>query len=89
MTAPRKVAIAILWLILFVLPMLFLFAGSGAVLPDSPLTRVYSSMVQSMGESYARLAFCSGWLIVNIALFWRFAICKRPLVQEPEGWPND
>jgi hypothetical protein len=60
-----------------VMPLLFLFAGPGALPGTSDLRDLYVSLVTLVGERHGRVLFCSVWLAVDGALVWRLLLCKE------------
>jgi hypothetical protein len=88
-TTLRKSVAIVLWAIAFALPIAFFFAGAGATFPDGPLVRIYSAATQAIGETAARTIFCLSWLAIDALLFWRLVVSKRPVVPDPEGWPQE
>jgi hypothetical protein len=63
------------WIVLFGLPMLF-FVRPEVMLSVDPLTELYSSAAQLLGEPVARGLFGGVWLAVTFALFWRVVVSK-------------
>jgi H+/Cl- antiporter ClcA len=64
----------VVWGVFLAMPIVFLFAASGADLGADPLGGLYRTMVTVLGEKLARIVFVALWLAFGIVLFRR----RRP-----------
>jgi hypothetical protein len=79
-----KVVWGVFWAMLFALPIALLFADAGTVLPAGQMAAIYGSALTVLGEPLARVVFCGSWLAIDIALFWRYVIRKKPLPEHTD-----
>ena len=75
----RKSLLILFWFLTFALPLALLFAKPGIAPPGGALVNLYSSAIGVLGEPMARILFCTGWLVVDALLFWRFVLSRRPI----------
>jgi hypothetical protein len=64
----------IFWVVMLGMPIAYFFVGPQLVAPPGPLTGLYDSTAQLIGERTTRFIFCSIWLTFGFVLFWRLVL---------------
>jgi len=72
-----RVAVAVCCFVALAMPLLFVFARSGASPGVDVFGSLYSSLVVLFGEWQARLLFCGAWLAIDAAVVSRLLLSKR------------
>ena len=73
----HRVIWIIFWMAMLGTPIAYFFVGPQLVAPPGPLTGLYDSAVQLLGEWATRIVFCGVWLAFGVALLWRLVLSKN------------
>lgn len=73
----KRSALAIFLFALLGLPLLFLWAPSGANIDDPAMGSLYRSLVVLLSEKTARFLLCSAWLVVDGTIVWKILFGTR------------
>jgi hypothetical protein len=82
-TLALKIIASLFWAVFLALPIAFFFAKPGASPSIGPLGDLYSAGVVLFGELGFRAIFCLVWFALELSLFWRFVLSRRPTDATP------
>jgi hypothetical protein len=70
--------IAIAWVVFLTLPISFFITKGGPQSDRDWLNGLYVTFAELFGERAGRWSFCGLWLLLNVALLWRFLFHRQP-----------